>query len=204
MDRRLTGMSLDNQVVDIPTDRYRVHVVMDHGEHIGHQTAVLLYESETTGRCYAVDEYVNTRATTTEADADAINAMLQRRNLSLMSVDRWCGDVNSAGKQATGASVNQMLEAAFADILGVKKCPFTIETAQKGSGSVAFGQRILNLALERGDLFVTENAPKTTKALWGFRGVPRDPETHIIDTLRYALLPIYRVNARYSTLFVKR
>lgn len=204
MDRRFTGMRKSNIIVEPPTAFYKVHVGMDHGENVGHQTAVSIFEDPKSGKVIITDDYVNERATTTEADADAISVMLDSRNMTIMSVDRWVGDVNSGGKNAEGASINTLLEEAFADMLGVGNCPFRIETAQKGAGSVAFGERMINLALERGDLLVCESAARAIRALWGYRGAKRDPEAHIIDAIRYTVLPILQKNPTYSTLFVRR
>jgi hypothetical protein len=175
---------------------------MDHGEGVGHQHAVLLYD-DPSGSCYVVDEYTNDSATTPAADVARILAMLARHGLTPLHVDRWYGDVNSAGKLAEGASVNAEMERAFAAALGVRECPWRVEKPSKGAGSVAYGERLLNYALHRGDLALCERARRTVRAFWSYRGGDSDPGKHAVDAVRYGLRDVLEARPGYGRLYVR-
>ena len=200
-DRRLNGMSAERIIEHVPDGEWTVTVTMDHGEGVGREHAVLLYHDAT--RFVVVDEYHNPHATTPEEDAQGVAAMLLRNGLSLLHVDRWRGDVNSAGKLGAGASVNDEMERAFAKMLGTERCPFRIEKAAKGAGSVAYGERLLNYALHRGDLSMCERARVTVRCAWHYRGPKDEDRKHAIDALRYGLADVLAARPDYSRLYVR-
>lgn len=209
--RRFTGMSAECIVSEVPAASYVVTVTMDHGEGVGRQFALEVFEDPDTGKVYIVDEYVNEEPTTTEADADGIAAMLSRSGVGLASVDHWWGDVNSAGKQGAGRSVNELMARSLSLAMGVPRhrvdagaVSVRIRKPAKPPGSVELGERLLNLALLRGDLMVHERCKRFIRCLWSYRGGNTDENKHGIDAARYGVIPILSRRPTYQRLFVRR
>ena len=138
---------------------WRAVVTADHGEGIGREHWLVIAESPSAS--VVLGEWVNDAMTIPVEDAPAILAMLARVGVPLARVARWVGDVNSAGKADVGKSVNRLYEEAFAAALTARSCPWRIESARKGAGSVEEGERAVNLAaLERdGAWFVSATEP---------------------------------------------
>lgn len=195
-DRRLTAMSSEAVLDAMPTGDWRVVVTMDHGEGAGHEHVLLvLWDSE---RVVIADEYVNATPTNADEDAAGILAMLARNRVSWHQVDRWVGDVNSAGKLGPGSSVNDALRAAITRRVGVPVAGWpSIATAAKGPGSVERGERLLNLALASGELRIHRRAARTIRAMWSYTGGDSD-STHAIDAMRYGVAPILTDRLRPS------
>lgn len=193
-DRLFTGMTGDRELPMPPEGKWRVRVTMDHGEGAGHEHVVLLYHDAT--RVVAVDEYVNTRASAIEEDAQGIVAMLARNGLHPAAVDSWMGDVNSSGKANAGSSVNADLARAISALVQAPGL-VTIRKPDKRPGSVEYGTRLLNYALHRGDLSVCKTARTTARALW-HHAEDGDEYTHAVDALRYGAVDLLRHRPEYQ------
>jgi hypothetical protein len=194
--RVFSGMRADLVVLDPPPASYRLTVAMDHGELAGHEVVYLLYSDDR--RVYVVDEYVNLTATTPEADALGIVAMLARNRAHPANVDKWVGDVNSAGKHGAGRSINDDLGRAIGAAVGAPSL-VRIDKPDKRPGSVEYGTRLLNFALHRGDLVVCERARSAVRALW-HHAEDGDDYTHGVDTLRYGAVEILRRRPEYAAI----
>lgn len=184
-DRRFTAMHADCIVHDDPTDYLWAGIGMDHGENAGREYAALIVWDDQT--VTVIDEYVNPTATDPEADGVSVAAMLERRSVPFARIKLWRGDANSAGKGSVGESVNQQLGPVLGRCFGVPQVMVTVPA--KAKGSVAFGERCINIALERRELRVHARCKRLIRALWHYQAAgPRDPEKDPIDGLRYVLL----------------
>ena len=164
-----------------PKGSWLVTVCIDHGERAGHEYAALLFHNDT--KIIAVDEYKSVRATTIEDDANGILAMLHRQSLGPLSVDRWVGDTNSAGKSGVeGLTINMQISDAIGH--GVR-----IQKPRKGKGSVGLGERMIGYALTRRDLLVCRGCKTLRTSLAHYTGADDDTK-HAVDALRYGSTPI--------------
>jgi phage terminase large subunit-like protein len=222
---------LQSNVINVPDwwprGRMAILVAFDWGEGAGKTTAVAIAVrpgrlDPNTGRrvaprTWALGEYVSPGATTIDQDAAGTVAMLAALGLTPARVDRWVGDVNTAGKSAVGRTVNEMmgeaLAALAADAAGLdpQDVPaFTIETADKSPGSVDFGCRIINVAAGRRELFVKAGegfgCPALHRAIQHWQGgkTGKDGEyTHILDAFRYGVTAAMADTVEYSYLRIR-
>lgn len=196
-ERLFTGMAPSRVLEHVPEGKgWTVTVAMDHGEKAGREHALLLYSNEQD--VIIVDEYVNGKASNVEQDALGILSMLHRNKVHVSNVDRWIGDVNSAGKQSAGQSVNQAIAEAISKLAGAKSGALVqIRKPDKRPGSVEFGTRLMNYALHRGELYVCQAAKSTQRCLWHHKG-EGDEFEHGIDALRYGAVDLLRHREAYS------
>jgi hypothetical protein len=181
-----------------------VVLAADHGEGTGRECwLMIVYDRR---HVVILDEYVNDKPTTPAEDVTGVLAMLTRRGAGVGAVDRWVGDVNSAGKANAGSSVNRDFEQAFADALELPACPFRIDKPHKGKGSVEYGERLLNVAFSAGELRVHERCKRTIRSMWHYvgPGVSEDIK-HPIDTARYGVQPVLmdRTRDNYARLYTQ-
>lgn len=181
---------------DLPSHEVRIGMSWDHGEHAGREVCLLYAYDEEERRAWVLDECASPGRTTIDQDAMQALEMLERNGLTLASVDRLHGDVNSAGKGASHlTSVNRMLEQALARCLGMppSRPPVTIRSARKGPGSRLLGARVVNLALLSGRLLVSPKCEHLIQGLSHYRGgtTGKDAEiSHALDALRYGLVSV--------------
>ena len=83
-----------------------------------------------------------------------------------------------------GLSVNDMLERAFADLVGSSRPPFSIRVPYKGRGSVKARARMLNAASVDGRFFVHESCSSLIHTLRHWRGENNDLK-HSYDAVSY-------------------
>ena len=169
---------------DVPPKGVHLGVGVDHGEGAGKQVAVLIAWNGT--GMWALDECVNTKATTPAQDAKAIREMLLRNGYDVNQVDRWVGDVNSAGKLSAGTKVNDLLAAALCREAGYGRLAIRIEVPVKGMGSVGFGEKLVNAGFLRGQIKVAPECQTLVNSLRHYRGGAADePLKHALDAFRY-------------------
>ena len=97
--------------------------------------------------------------------------------------------------------MNEILQTAMAVELGITRPPFRIEGANKRPGSVDFGRRLINYALQRGDLTIDPQCQYLLSCPAGYKGSDLGEDkglSHGIAALRYvcsrilAETPVYR------------
>ena len=184
VDRTFTGFIADCQIKeddDLPEEDYFIGIGIDHGESVGKQVALICIW--TTTDFIVLDEVVSTSSTTPEMDASAIIACLKTWGWDITDVNSFVGDVNSAGKANAGHKVNELLGDALCSQAGYKRKVITINPPNKGSGSVSFGEKLLNSAFMRGQLKVSTRCKTLTNALKHYNG--QESLKHSIDALRY-------------------
>jgi len=152
-------------------------------------------------RIWVIDEYVSEWGTEPREDAMAIMAMLTRAGLDPYDVVRAVGDTNLSG----GFRCNDLIQDAIKDKMGRKAPPFRIRNADKSSGSVDFGMRVLNHAASRGDFMVLDSCTHTLDSMrnWlGGRafGTVDAKLSHMADAIRYILADILRDVPIYARL----
>ena len=161
-----------------------VRLSWDHGEGTDNQVGYLLFGDGR--RWIAADEVVSGKGSTPATDARLALDMLARWGLTVDHVTEAYGDTNSAGKAGAGASVNALLERAFADLTRRNATPFEIRRPNKRAGSVAAGERAMNSLFREGRLFTTHRTPQLNRSLRNYTGTEKDLK-HPIDALRYGL-----------------
>ena len=206
VERMFSGWT-DASIVDVqPSGSLKVGVFFDHGESVGHETALLLAWKETKKRTqiWCIDTYVNDAHTSPEEDAHAVLEMLALNGIRPHKVDLAVGDINSAGKGYAGWSINQVIEQAMAEELGRRTTPFRIQVPDKTPGTVEWGLRCINVALKRGDLKVHSRCKPVIETLSGWRGSKKQDEdgklSHVADALRYGVMAILTGDEAYARL----
>ena len=197
--RVYTGFTEENVVSRLPSGDVSIGIGIDHGTTAGHQAAVLLAWQGP--RIWVIDEYVSEWGTEPREDAMAILAMLSRAGLDPYDVIRAVGDTNLSG----GFRCNDLIQDAIKDKMGLKAPPFRIRNADKSSGSVDFGMRVLNHAASRGDFMVLDSCTHTLDSMrnWlGGRsfGTVDAKLSHMADAIRYILADILRDVPIYARL----
>ena len=188
--RRFSAFTEANVVDELPRGSVSIGVAMDHGEVSGRQIAILILYSGS--RAWVIDEDHPDHPSSPEEDAHRLLAMLRRNGIEPNNVDLAVGDINTAGKGASGLRVNDLIAQSIADRLGKRSPPFRIMAPSKVPGSVDWGQRLINFASRRGDLLVHPRCRYVLDMLRHWNGV-RTPGTdmgelaHAADCLRYGL-----------------
>jgi hypothetical protein len=156
---------------------------------------------------YVIDEYQSGGADAA-IHARGILAMLRRNNLDHNKIHRWTGDRSHGGSGAadrkySGRMSNTMLRSAFEHILGYPRGRgFRIHTAYKPSYSVYYGTRVLHEMMSKARFQIHPRCTGTIKSIknWALtkqnRMNPAADEKHLIDCLRYAIMPIVDVQYR--------
>ena len=194
--RLFTAYSTDAQVVRANLDGWRYCLGVDHGQMAGSQVAFLCaYRGH---KLHVLSEYRDNASVDYEEDARGMLAMISNASVSPLHLDCAVGDTN---KTKGGRRINEILENAMAAELGVSRAPFKITGANKRPGSVDFGRRLINYALQRGDLTIDPSCQYLLSCLAGYKGSDVGDDkalSHGIAALRYiaskilADTPLYR------------
>lgn len=154
----------------------------DHGERPGSSVCYLVAQKNK--RLYVLGEVVSTERNTPASEAVAVVEMMKKWGVAPPHIDEARGDSNSAGRMGMGLSVNDMLERAFADLVGSSRAPFSIRVPYKGRGSVKARARMLNAACVDGRFFVHESCAALIHTLRHWRGENNDLK-HPYDAVSY-------------------
>jgi len=174
----------------LPQGEVKLALGIDHGEGIGKEVCILLaYLEGDWPRIWILDEYINTKRTDPDEDAEGILKMLQRHNINPEEIDLAIGDINTTGKGGGGIKVNDALADAIRRKTKTRYPPLIIRSARKGRGSVMFGSRLMNYALRRGDLTIHPRCKKLIHSFQHFKGKEEDLK-HTLDAARYIVSSI--------------
>lgn len=144
---------------------------MDHGEGVGREWAGLVGWD---GWClWVLAEYTNEGTTGPEQDAAGIEAMMRPFGVRLEHINRAIGDINSAGYNGGGLSVNETLQVQFDARCG-GRAPFRIEGANKARGTVKARVWMLNNALLSGRIRVHKGCARLVQAMRQWKGKEND------------------------------
>ena len=170
---------------------------MDHGEKAGKECVVYILWNKQTKRIHVVDEWRSSTASTSAEDAEGILDMLIMNGTTPDAIDMAVGDINTGGKEARGAKVNDMI----GNHMGLR-----IRRPTKGAGSIAWGTRLMNSAFKDGILTVSPKCKYLIKCLNAWDGDRRSNHKDVIDALRYIVVPIIeemrRGTAEYDRLLL--
>jgi phage terminase large subunit-like protein len=192
-------------VADVLPRDVKWGVGVDHGEGAGKQWAGLVaWTGQGTGsKLWILDECVSKGVTTPNQDAKAIRLMLQRNGLDVVNVNRWKGDINTAGKGEPGRSANEVLAQHLAKEAGYHRFPREFESADKGAGSILKGEMLLNAAfLQRRAWVRADRCPVLSRSLAHYVADAKKSEDlkHPLDGLRYIAVPVLDPGEEIPTL----
>ena len=179
-------------------DGWRYCLGIDHGEMAGNQVALLC--AWRGASLHVLAEYRDAASVDYEEDARGILELMTRHSVSPAQVAVAVGDTN---RTKGGRRVNEVIETAIARELGTRRRPFRIEGANKRPGSVDFARRVINYALQRGDLTVDPRCTYLVSCLAGYRGVDTGDDkalSHGVAALRYIASRILAESATYREL----
>ena len=180
---RWIAFSEDNTFTDPPEKVEAIGLGWDHGERPGNSVCYLVAWDG--ARRWVLDEYVSQERNTPAIEAREIVEMLKRWGISPKMIDKAVGDSNSAGRLGLGLRVNELLERAFAHMVGSARPPFEIGVPYKGRGSVCTRARMLSAACIDGRFMVhAERCPNLVKSLRHWRGENSDLK-HSYDAVSY-------------------
>jgi len=199
-ERRFSAFTEDNVSDVLPSGKLGICLMMDHGEVAGRQIGgLLLYRGS---RGWMIDEDCPNHPTDPTEDAHRYLALLRRHGIDPTNVDVAVGDINTAGKGASGLRVNELIMKAMAEILGRQTAPFRIVGPDKTPGSVDWGQRMVNYASRRGHLTVHPRCRRILQMMrhWNGKrtlGSEMGEMAHAADMVRYGItaslgkVPVY-------------
>jgi phage terminase large subunit-like protein len=174
---------------------WRVGVGIDHGAGAGRQRAVLVAHHATGSRdeFRVLGESYSDGRTTPQQDARGILEMLEGFGMGPEHVDKWIGDRSHAGDKRGGKKSNQLLVAAFADLLGVSQSKLPrqlrkIWPPRKFDGSVWHGCRVLNAAMLSDRLLFSDQCERLLDDIKAWRGLYSDPHKDGVDAMRYIVV----------------
>ena len=197
----------DNMISHLPAPKggeYKFAIGIDHGSTPSSQCAVLCaidIKDEYKPKVYVLDEYSAGEATP-ELHVRAILNMLKKHDIPYNKV-HWTGDGEHRGARGFKMS-NLLLMRAFESVLNLphKALPFYIREIKKRKHSVYFSASVLHSIMARGDFFVQPDCKQLISSIknWTMKRTQdqrsRDRFGHMVDALRYAVLPI--VNKKYQ------
>lgn len=168
---------------DVPRDIQALGFGWDHGERPGAQVCYLVAWDGL--RAWVLGEYVSNERATPDEDAAGAWELATRWGIeSPFAIDEARGDSNSAGKLGLGASVNELLERAFARRFGMDTAPFSVRVPYKGKGSVKARARMLNAACASGRFRVHVSCARLDATLRNWTG-DTDDLKHPFDAVGY-------------------
>ena len=179
-------------------DGWRYCLGIDHGEMAGNQVALLCAWRGSS--LHVVAEYRDAASVDYEQDARGILELMTQHSVNPHDVAVAVGDTN---RTKGGRRVNEVIQTAIATELGSSRPPFRIEGANKRAGSVDFARRIINYALQRGDLTVDPRCTYLVSCLAGYRGIDTGDDkalSHGVAALRYIASRILAESATYREL----
>lgn len=164
-----------------------IRVGFDHGEGSGKQVASIVGLSDRRIAVLAQWSKPHDGTMTAATVARETLALLRSLSIGWQHVKRWVGDINSAGL-GTGGGIkyNALLEEAFRAELRSKRCPFTIESAAKGKGSVSAGETAIEWLLAEDLLVISDLCPLLKTSFEAYTGKEQDLKD-AIDSMRYPL-----------------
>lgn len=182
----------------LPQARVQIVLGIDHGKGTGRQCAILCYVLEMPGdrypKVWVVDEAVSPGDTTTEQDADAVLAMLDRHGWAWSDVDMVFGDNPTAPAGHAARKGNLDLEDEIARRLKLRSRDVLrprIKAVKRGVGAsnmLSDGVRGLHQMMIREDWFhVHPNCVRLIECLSKWDGSPSSEFKDAVDGLRYAL-----------------
>lgn len=164
-----------------------VRVGFDHGEGSGKQVVSVVGLSDRRIAVLAQWAKPHDGTMTAATVARETLALLRSLGIGWQHVKRWVGDINSAGLGVGGGiKYNALLEEAFRAELRAKRCPFTIEPAMKGKGSVGAGETAIEWLLAEGSLVISDLCAPLKTSFEAYTGREEDLKD-AIDSMRYPL-----------------
>jgi hypothetical protein len=193
-----------------PEVGWKVTVGVDHGSKPGAQRAVVIATGLRGGRAHVhvLGEYYADGRTTSDADGEAIVAMLRRAGIEIRDVDFWVGDRSHHGDHKGGYKSNLRLQQTIARVLGLDPvrdrqwkrslpAPLARMTVpRKYDGSVWDGCEVLHRLMVEERLLLAPETVHLQEDLLEWRGSFIDPHKDGIDALRYATLHATQETAR--------
>ena len=182
-DRWITGFTEGN-VFD---DEEEIHasetgIGWDYGEQPGKSIGMLVAWDNTT--VWVLGEVCNLDDNTPRQEAAQMLALLKVWGIEPYGITEARGDSNSAGRLGVGFSMNQIMERAFADELGLAKPPFSLRVPYKGKGSVRARIRMLSHASMDGRFRVHKSCTRLINSLRHWRG-GNDDLKDALDSVGY-------------------
>lgn len=180
---------------ELPDEVDAVRLAMDHGEGDGAQYAAIWLVAGP--RVYLAAEVAGKAGQTPREKARDILAALARLGITPYHLATQAtepghassavyGDVNSAGLLGAGGQFNDFMERAFAEEMGLSRCPFSIQIPAKGRGSVQAGEVAMSVAFREGRAFVADTCKVFVNAAYNYTGREQDLK-HPIDAARYGV-----------------
>jgi hypothetical protein len=192
--RHLDGFDNACVVKKSPDVQATFRLAWDHGELPGKEVClfITLWTEKGQPHAHVFDEYSSGGRSTTTTDALRVTEKIESHGMTLFHVDEAYGDINTSGKSEV-STVNQDLEVAFANILGLdwSHPPFEVLRPNKGPGSVDYGCRVINAAFIKGNLTIHERCTLLRRALGRWVGGKTGEQgdfKDFIDGLRYGVV----------------
>lgn len=170
----------DDEDFDMKIDECEVAIGADHGEKINHECALIILYDQSINRIHFAEEYANETTTTSAQDAQGIRECLSARGLEPEMVSLAVGDVNTAGKEGDGKSINDLISAE----LGIN---FVIP--DKGPGSVVRDNKRFNDALSKGIITISPKCTRLLACMRYWEGA-EDDHKHIRDAAIYPAMKL--------------
>jgi len=166
---------------------------IDHGAKAGRQAAQLVCCSDDGERVWYLDEARSDGRTSTEDDARAILAMIERHPWigGWSEIDYWVGDRAHGGDYWGNAKSNSDLMMAFSKIIGRPRRHLHAEglklfTPNKRRGSITRGVRLMNSLFKENQATVNLRCQGLIEGMKRWEGRPDDHHKDPIDAARYA------------------
>lgn len=160
------------------TPRYALGI--DYGQEVGRQVAILLGVIPRK-HMIVFDEYVSDTQSDYGDDAKSIKDMLDRQGLEPSDISLAIGDINSAGKDYAGKSMNKVL----GDLLGIH---IASANKQKVTRHIAD----TSILFQSDKLFVHNDCTNMIKSLNGWADNTKTEHLkHCIDALHYIAQPAH-------------
>lgn len=188
---------------------YKFAIGIDHGSTPNSQCAVLCaidVKDIHKPKVYVLDEYSAGEATP-ELHVRGILKMLERHQIPYNKVN-WTGDGEHRGANGFKMS-NLVLMRAFESVLQLphKTLPFYIREIKKRKHSVYFSASMLHSIMARGDFYIQPRCKQLISSIknWTMKRTQdqrsRDKHGHMVDALRYAVMPC--INKKFTPMYSK-
>lgn len=162
--------------MSVDSPRYAIGI--DYGQEVGRQVALLLAVNPQK-RIIVINEYISETQSDFGDDAKAIKAMLASSGLEPADIQMAIGDINSAGKDYAGRSMNKVL----GDLLGIE-----IKSASKQKVARHIADTAMLFQTDK--LFIHEDCTSMIKSLNGWADSSKTEHLkHCIDALHYIAQP---------------
>ena len=179
-------------IIGLPRADWRFVVSMDHGEKAETEVGVLLaYASEQP--VYVLGEYISKTKTSAADDAHGLLELFAHVGIQPAEIALFVGDINSAGKEGRGASINRLIALALQEQAGLTYQP-VFRIPKKYPGSVETEEKRINMAFQQKLLVVHRSAQRLIRSLRHYQGKGTKQDRnhkHAIDALRYGTQEIF-------------